>query len=45
VKAFSETDFTDDFKKIAVPVTVTHGEDDQIVPIETVKLGAKYLGA
>jgi len=33
IKAFSETDFTEDLKKIDVPVLVLHGEDDQIVPI------------
>ena len=33
IKAFSETDFTEDLKKIAVPVLVMHGDDDQIVPI------------
>jgi non-heme chloroperoxidase len=33
IKAFSETDFTDDLKKIEVPTLVLHGEDDQIVPI------------
>jgi non-heme chloroperoxidase len=33
VKAFSETDFTDDLKKIDVPTLVLHGDDDQIVPI------------
>ena len=33
IKAFSETDFTEDLKKIDVPVLVMHGEDDQIVPI------------
>lgn len=33
VKAFSETDFTDDLKKIDVPTLVMHGDDDQIVPI------------
>ena len=33
VKAFSETDFSEDLKKIDVPVLVMHGEDDQIVPI------------
>ncbi len=32
VKAFSETDFTEDLKKIAVPVLVMHSKDDQIVP-------------
>ncbi len=34
IKAFSETDFTEDLKKIDVPVFVMHGEDDQIVPID-----------
>lgn len=33
IKAFSETDFTEDLKKIEVPVLVMHGDDDQIVPI------------
>ena len=33
VKAFSETDFTEDLKAIDVPVLVMHGADDQIVPI------------
>jgi non-heme chloroperoxidase len=33
IKAFSETDFTEDLKKIDVPTLVLHGEDDQIVPI------------
>ena len=33
VKAFSETDFTDDLKKIDVPTLILHGDDDQIVPI------------
>jgi non-heme chloroperoxidase len=34
IKAFSETDFTEDLKAIDVPVLVLHGDDDQIVPIE-----------
>jgi non-heme chloroperoxidase len=34
IKAFSETDFTDDLKKINVPTLVLHGEADQIVPIK-----------
>jgi non-heme chloroperoxidase len=34
VKVFSETDMTDDLKRIDVPVLVMHGEDDQIVPID-----------
>jgi len=33
IKAFSETDFTEDLKKISVPVLVMQGEDDQVVPI------------
>jgi non-heme chloroperoxidase len=33
IKAFSETDFTDDLKKFDVPTLVMHGDDDQIVPI------------
>jgi non-heme chloroperoxidase len=33
IKAFSETDFTEDLKKIDVPTLIIHGEDDQIVPI------------
>lgn len=32
IKAFSETDFTDDLKAIDVPVLILHGDDDQIVP-------------
>ncbi len=34
IKAFSETDFNEDLKKIDVPTLIMHGEDDQIVPIE-----------
>jgi non-heme chloroperoxidase len=34
IKAFSETDFTEDLKKIDVRTLVMHGEDDQIVPIK-----------
>ena len=33
IRAFSETDFTEDLKKIDIPVLVMHGDDDQIVPI------------
>jgi non-heme chloroperoxidase len=33
IKAFSETDFTEDLKKFDVPTLVMHGDDDQIVPI------------
>jgi non-heme chloroperoxidase len=35
IKAFSETDFTEDLKKIDIPVLVIHGDDDQIVPLAT----------
>jgi non-heme chloroperoxidase len=34
VKAFSETDFTEDLKKMDIPVLILHGEDDQVVPIK-----------
>jgi non-heme chloroperoxidase len=34
IKAFSETDFTEDLKKIDVPTLVMHGDDDQIVPVK-----------
>ncbi|MGB8381881.1 MAG: alpha/beta hydrolase [Dermatophilaceae bacterium] len=33
VKAFSETDFTDDLRALQVPVLIAHGDDDQVVPI------------
>ena len=33
IKAFSETDFTEDLKKFDIPTLVIHGDDDQIVPI------------
>ncbi len=33
IKAFSETDFTEDLKKIDVPTLIIHGDNDQIVPI------------
>ena len=35
IKAFSETDFTEDLKTFDVPTLVLHGDDDQIVPIGT----------
>ena len=45
IKAFSETDFTDDLKKIAVPVLILHGEDDQLVPIaDSAHLAIKLVG-
>jgi non-heme chloroperoxidase len=34
VKAFSETDFTEDLKKMSVPTLIMHGDDDQVVPID-----------
>ena len=44
IKAFSETDFTEDLKKIEVPTLVMHGEDDQIVPFaNSAPLSAKLL--
>ncbi|MEI5680893.1 MULTISPECIES: alpha/beta fold hydrolase [unclassified Mesorhizobium] len=44
IKAFSETDFTEDLKKIDVPVLVMHGDDDQIVPFaDSAPLSAKLL--
>jgi non-heme chloroperoxidase len=44
VKAFSETDFTEDLKKFDVPTLIMHGEDDQIVPInDTAKKSAKLI--
>ena len=44
IKAFSETDFTEDLKAIDVPVLVMHGDDDQIVPIaDSAPLSAKLL--
>ena len=44
IKAFSETDFTDDLKNIDIPVLVMHGDDDQIVPYHDAGvLSAKLL--
>lgn len=44
IKAFSETDFTQDLKAITVPTLVMHGEDDQIVPIaDSALLSVKLL--
>jgi non-heme chloroperoxidase len=44
IKAFSETDFTEDLKSIDVPTLVMHGDDDQIVPIaDSAPLSAKLL--
>jgi non-heme chloroperoxidase len=44
IKAFSETDFTEDLKKFDVPTLVMHGEDDQIVPVkDSAKKSAKLI--
>jgi len=44
IKAFSETDFTEDLKSISVPALVMHGDDDQIVPlVNSAPLSAKLL--
>jgi non-heme chloroperoxidase len=44
IVAFSQTDFTEDLKKISVPVLVLHGDDDQIVPYaDSAPLSAKLL--
>ena len=44
IKAFSETDFTDDLKKVDLPVLVMHGDDDQIVPYaDSAPLSSKLL--
>ncbi len=44
IKAFSETDFSDDLKKIDVPTLILHGDDDQIVPIaDSAPLSAKLV--
>jgi non-heme chloroperoxidase len=44
VVAFSQTDFTEDLKKITVPVLVMHGDDDQVVPYaDSAPLSAKLL--
>jgi non-heme chloroperoxidase len=44
IEAFSETDFTEDLKKLDVPVLIMHGDDDQIVPIaDSALLAAKLV--
>lgn len=44
IKAFSETDFSEDLKKIDVPILVMHGDDDQVVPIaDSALLSIKLL--
>jgi non-heme chloroperoxidase len=44
IKAFSETDFTEDLKNFDVPTLIVHGDDDQVVPIDaSAKLAAKLV--
>jgi non-heme chloroperoxidase len=44
IKAFSETDFTEDLKKFDVPTLILHGDDDQIVPIDSsARLSSKLI--
>jgi non-heme chloroperoxidase len=44
IKAFSETDFTEDLQSITVPVLIMHGDDDQVVPIaDSALLAAKLV--
>ncbi|TJW42425.1 MAG: alpha/beta hydrolase, partial [Mesorhizobium sp.] len=43
IEAFSETDFTEDLRRIDVPVLIMHGDDDQIVPIADSALLAAEL--
>jgi non-heme chloroperoxidase len=43
IKAFSETDFTEDLKKFDVPTLIIHGDDDQIVPIGAAAIAAAKL--
>ena len=44
IKAFSETDFTEDVKRFDVPTLVAHGDDDQVVPIDdSARLSSKLI--
>jgi non-heme chloroperoxidase len=43
IKAFSETNFTDDLKKFDVPTLVIHGDDDQVVPVGMGQASAKLI--
>jgi len=43
IKAFSETDFTEDLKSVDIPILVLHGEDDQIVPFQLTGVKAAKL--
>jgi non-heme chloroperoxidase len=43
IKAFSETDCTEDLKKFSVPTLIVHGDDDQIVPIAASALASAKI--
>jgi len=43
IKAFSETDFTEDLKKFNIPTLIIHGDDDQIVPIKATALRSSKI--
>lgn len=43
IKAFSETDFTEDLKKFTIPTLIIHGDDDQVVPIDVGGRASKRL--
>ncbi len=43
IKAFSETDLTEDLKKFDIPTLIVHGDDDQIVPIDDSALFSSKL--
>ena len=43
IKAFSETDFTEDLKKFDIPTLVLHGEDDQVVPVKNSAMKSAQL--
>jgi non-heme chloroperoxidase len=43
IKAFSETNFTEDLKKFDVPTLIIHGDDDQVVPIEASAIAASKI--
>ena len=43
IKAFSETDFTEDLKKFDIPTLILHGDDDQIVPINLTAMRSSKL--
>lgn len=43
IKAFSETDFTEDLKQFTIPTLIIHGDDDQVVPIDAAGRASKAL--